>query len=377
MSEWDLVIVGGGPVGLVTAIAARQRGLSAIVVERSPGPPSKACGEGLMPGAVEVLSALGVDLSSAVELHGIRFLADGAIASGRFPDRAGRALSRERLMDALLARARGEAVPILFGHTLRDFRYDRRIVSVEASVMGGGSATLRGRLLVAADGLRSGVRRRLGYELPPRRSPRFGLSRHYRCTPWSEWVEVHWQDGAEAYVTPLGPSEVGVALLSDGAPARYDVLLARFPALQSSLRDSAPVERVRGAGPFEQRVQSVLAPGVALVGDAAGYLDAISGEGLALGFRGALALVERLAAGQLRHYPHDHARISTVYQTTTRLMLEIARRPRLRRAVIRYLAERPTLFSDLVGIAGGSLVAPASGVGATLRWALACAGLLD
>jgi flavin-dependent dehydrogenase len=376
MSEWDLVIVGGGPVGLVTAIAARQRGLSAVVVERSSGPPAKACGEGLMPGAVEVMSSLGVDLSTAVELRGIRFLEDGVVASARFPARAGRALSRERLMQVLLARAASDDVPILFGHTLRDFRYDRPIVRVEISRMGGGSETLRGRLLVAADGLRSGVRRRLGYELPPRRAPRFGLSRHYRCTPWSEWVEVHWQDGAEAYVTPLGPSEVGVALLSDGAGARYDELLARFPVLRRSLGPSAPAARVRGAGPFEQRVRSVLAPGVALVGDAAGYLDAISGEGLALGFRGAVALVERLSAGELGRYPSDHARISAGYQTITRLMLEIAQRPRLRRAVIRYLAQNPALFSDLLGISGGSRGAPESGVGATLHWALARLGLL-
>jgi flavin-dependent dehydrogenase len=376
MSEWDLVIAGGGPVGLVTAIAARQRGLSAIVLERSVALPEKACGEGLMPGAVAVLASLDVDLSDAVELRGIRFVEQSAIASARFVDRAGRALSRQRLMLALVERARSVGVEIRSGHTLRDFRYDGRAVHVDVSASGGGLSRLRGQLLVGADGLRSGIRRRLGYELPPRRAPRFGLQRHYRCAPWTDWVEVHWADGVEAYVTPLGVSEVGIALLSHGAPARFDDLLACFPSLRRSLGNSAAAGRVRGAGPFEQRVQRVLAPGVALVGDAAGYLDAVSGEGLALGFRSATALVERFTAGELWRYPGDHARVSAPYQTITWFMLEIARRPWLRRSVIRYLAESPAVFSDLLGIAADSRAAPESRVGATLRWALGRTGLI-
>jgi flavin-dependent dehydrogenase len=371
----DLLIVGGGPVGLVAALAARQHGLSALVVEQSPGLPDKACGEGLMPGAVAVLGALGVELPGAVELSGIRFMDGADVATARFPDRTGRALCRLSLMRALTERAQAVGVVLLSGHTLRDFRYRDRVISADVSAAGGGVSTLRAELLVAADGLRSGVRRRLGYELSARGAPRFGLRRHYRCAPWTDRVEVHWEAGVEAYVTPLGVAEVGVALLSHGAPAAYDELLARFPALQRSLGESVPVGRVRGAGPFEQRVRDVLAPGVALVGDAAGYLDAISGEGLTIGFRGAVALVERFRAGELWRYPRDHARISASYQTLTWLMLEIAQRPWLRRSVIRYLAARPAFFSDLLGIAADSRARPESGLGVTLRWALAQAGL--
>jgi flavin-dependent dehydrogenase len=371
MSTWDLVIGGGGPVGLVTAIAARRRGLSALVVERSPGLPEKACGEGLMPGAVAVLTSLGVDLHGAAPLSGIRFVDRADVASALFPDRTGLGLCRRRLMRALVDRAEADGVVILTGHTLREFTYRDRVLSAELRAREGGVATVRGRLLVAADGLRSGIRRRLGYELPPRRAQRFGLQRHYRCQPWTDQVEVHWHDDAEAYVTPLGASEVGVALLSHGAPAPYDDLLARFPALSRSLHSSRESGRVRGAGPFEQRVRAVLAPGVALVGDAAGYLDAVSGEGLALGFKSAVALVERFASGELWRYPADHARICVSYHAITTLMLEIARRPRLRRTVIRFLGDNPALFSDLLGIAADSRVPSGSALGAALRWALA------
>jgi flavin-dependent dehydrogenase len=356
-------------VGLVTAIAARRKGLSAVVVEQNPELPEKACGEGLMPGAVAVLDALGVALRDAVEFRGIRFVEGADVAAAAFPDRRGRAIGRLGLMQALSARARAAGVEVLPGHTLRDFRYRDRVLSADVS-SGGQLRTLRGQLLVAADGLRSGVRRRLGYELPPRRPLRFGLQRHYRCAPWTDWVEVHWHDRAEAYVTPLGPSEVGVALLSHGAPAPYDELLSSFPALERSLAQSERPGRVRGAGPFEQRVRAVLAPGVALVGDAAGYLDAVSGEGLALGFRAAVVLVDRFASGELWRYPSDHARLCFTHHALTGLMLEIARRPGLRRAIIRYLGAHPLLFSDLLGIASDARAPARSSVGTALRWLL-------
>ncbi len=366
--QWDLIIAGGGPVGLATAIAARRRGLSAVVIERAPSLPEKACGEGLMPGAVAALAVLGISLDEGFELRGIRFVDEGDVASARFPERQGRALSRARLMQALDARARSVGVEIMSGHTLRDFRYDRRVLSAEISSAGGGIRSVAGRLLVAADGLRSPIRRRLGYELPPRGTPRYGMQRHYQRAPWSDWVEVYWHAQAEAYVTPLGSDGVGVAVLSHGRPRSHEEVLALFPALSTQLAHATALGRVRGAGPLEQRVKSVLGPGVALVGDAAGYLDALSGEGLALGFRSALALVERFATGELWLYPRDHSRLCRAYYAMTLLMLELARRPRLRRSAVRFLSTRPELFSDLLGIAADSIVTPSSKLGSALRW---------
>lgn len=362
---WDLVIVGGGPVGLATAIAARQRGLSAVIIERSAVLPDKACGEGLMPGALGVLRQLEVSLTGSLELRGIRFVDGEVVANGEFPGQRGRAFCRRSLMLALVERASIVGVQLLAGHTLRRFRYDDRVASATVVRRGGGTALLRGRLLVGADGLRSVVRRQLGHELAGRGRPRFGLQRHYSCAPWTDWVEVHWHDRAEAYVTPLGDSEVGVALLSHERPAPFEQMLGYFPSL--SVRLGATAGRVRGAGPFEQRVSAVLGPGVALVGDAAGYLDAISGEGLALGLRSALALVERYAAGELWRYPGDHARITASYQLMTRVMLSIGRRPRLRRWAIAQLAQHPGLFSDLVGVAADTRAPPRSLFGGALR----------
>jgi flavin-dependent dehydrogenase len=370
VSDWDLVIAGGGPVGLVVGIAARHLGLSALVIEQSPGLPDKACGEGMMPGAVSVLTQLGVDLGGAIELRGVRFSDEGATATATFPEQGGRGLSRRALMQKLDARARNLGVVILSAHTLRDFTYEHGVLHAEVTSARSGHQVHRARLLVAADGLRSRIRRRLGYELPAQPLERFGLQRHFRCEPWSNWVEVYWHAQAEVYVTPVGPLEVGVAVLSHGRPRSHDAILALFPELRARLAAATEMGRVRGAGPLEQSVLGVLAPGVALVGDAAGYLDALSGEGLALGFRSALALVERFASGELWRYPRDHARIGSAYYGMTRLMLALARRPRLRRAALRYLSERPQLFSELLGITTGSTAPLKCVVAAAARWML-------
>jgi flavin-dependent dehydrogenase len=375
VSDWDLVIAGGGPVGLVTAIAARRLGLSALVLERSPELPEKACGEGMMPGAVSTLAALGVDLAGSREFSGVMFLDAGRRATASFAQGTGRALSREQLMQRLDARARALGVEILFGHTLREFRYQDRTLYAEATAGKAGRVLCQGRLLVAADGLRSPIRRRLGYELPPRYPARFALQRHYQCAPWSDWVEVHWHAQAEAYVTPLGPDLVGVAVLSHGRPVSHAEAMTLFPELGRQLSSARSWGRVRGAGPLEQRVVGVLAPGVALVGDAAGYLDALSGEGLALGFRCAVALVERFAAGELWRYPRDHARLAAAYYGMTHVMLELSRRPRLRRFTVGYLSRRPQLFSDLLGLAADLPARPRSRLGRVARWLMTGQGL--
>lgn len=372
MSSTDLVVCGAGPVGLVTALAARQRGLSVVVLEQCDGPPEKACGEGLMPRAVQALASLGVELTTGREFRGVRFSDAAHAACADFRGARGYAVRRSDLMRALHGAAVRAGVDIRWGHTLRGFRVAGPSTQVEATARGGARVQCSGGLLVAADGLRSPIRRQLALELEPKLSPRFGSTRHFRCPPWSDYVEVHLRDEADAYVTPVAADEVGVAILTREKGPVYDRLLAGFPELTARLRN-APRGRLRGAGPFEQRVRSVLVPGVALVGDAAGYLDALTGEGLAIGFRSALALVERFAAGELWRYPSDHERLTHRYRLATRALLELSARPALRRSVLEYLSRRPAVCSDLLELAADS-GAPMSRPLALLRSMLPCTG---
>ena len=162
------------------------------------------------------------------------------------------------------------------------------------------------RLIVGADGIRSEVRRWAGLQGVSHRRRRFAVQQHFRCEPWSEYVEVHWAGGAEAYVTPCGPEEVGVAVLwaaeekkTGGGQRLMESMLTRFPRLSASLKSAEPSAGARAIGPMHQVAQSPVSDGVGLVGDASGYLDAITGEGISLAFAQVQALYDSIGPWML------------------------------------------------------------------------------
>jgi flavin-dependent dehydrogenase len=362
----DLLIAGAGPVGLAVAIEARLRGLGAVVVERRRPPLDKACGEGLMPLGVAQLASLGVaiDPARSANFAGIRFVDDHSTAEGRFADGLGLGVRRTALSESLLARAREVGVELRFGESVTSWstRGDAGVLVTTSR------GTSEARLLVGADGLHSAIRRMAGLEGAQRGRVRNGMRRHFRVSNAGPFVEVHWALGAEAYVTPVGRDEIGVALLWSGEPARYDALLARFPRLAARVAGAEPTSRVEGASRFRRAVRRRHAPGVALVGDAAGYLDPLTGEGLTLGFRCARALVDTVARGApLADYERAYRSLSRSYYQMTSLLLAVAARPWLRRRVVRALARRPDLFDHLLAINAGQSPLRALGASGALR----------
>ncbi len=268
----DLMVAGGGPIGLATALLAARAGLDVLVREPRDGVIDKACGEGLMPGAVAALGELGVS-PAGHPLAGIRYLDRTVVAEAPFRHGPGRGVRRTVLHAALLDAVRRAGVPVT-GPAVRTVldRGDRVLVDGEPV-----------RYLVAADGLHSPVRRLVGLDGPGRRADdrRFGLRRHAAMAPWTDFVEVHWSAVGEAYVTPVSDGQVGVAVLTS-VRAGFDELIGAFPALADRLAGHE-LTRVRGAGPLRQRTRGRMRGRVLLVGDAAGYVDALTGEGLTLG----------------------------------------------------------------------------------------------
>lgn len=358
----DALVVGGGPAGLAFAAAAAGRGLSVTVLERAALPVDKACGEGILPAGVRALDALGVrpllGPEDASPLREIRWSEpDGGGVALRLPAPGGLGVRRTALSAALAARARAA------GAELREEEaVDHRRGPGEVRVLTR-EGELRARVLVAADGLGSPIRRREGLERPSRRGPgRYGLRRHLAVAPWSDAVEVHFASGVEAYVTPSGRGRLGVAFLFErGPPARFDALLARFPALAARLEGAPFASDARGAGPFARSARARVADRLVLLGDAAGYLDAVTGEGLSLAFACALGLAELLpdalargaTAAALRPYERLWASHYRPYAAWTRLVLALARRPALRRRVLSLAGRRPGPFEALVARAVG------------------------
>jgi len=212
------------------------------------------------------------------------------------------------------------------------------------------------RFVVAADGLHSRIREAAGLsDAVAARSRRFGLRRHVGVAPWTDHVEVHFRGDVEAYVTPVGPGEVGIALLWDAGGgeenATFDGLLASFPLLARRVEGCAASSEARGAGPMLHRARAVVRPGLALVGDAAGYVDAITGEGISLALETAAVLVEELARereGVMRAYARAHRRAFREYAGLAHALLWIARRPRLRRSIVDLLSVQPWAFERVL-----------------------------
>ncbi|HXO21016.1 MAG TPA: NAD(P)/FAD-dependent oxidoreductase [Thermoanaerobaculia bacterium] len=363
----DLLVIGAGPAGLATAIAARLAGLAVTVLDRAAPPIEKACGEGLMPDAVARLTELGMDLGAleSFPFRGIRYVDGETVAEGLFPGPGGLGVRRLALHQALARRAAEAGADLRWGVTARG----------PGAPESGGVETDQGvfaaRFVVGADGLHSQVRRWAGLEAArePREARRFGVRRHYTLRPWSDFVEVHWGPACEAYVTPVAADRIGVALLWSGAAKGFDDLLRRFPALAERLAGAAPASRDRGAGPLYQRVRAVARGNVALVGDAAGYLDAITGEGLAVALHQAPALAAAIVKGDLAGYAAAHRRLGRLPAAITGIVLALERRPALRRRAIRALAAEPALFSRLLGIHGRTLPPRRLGLDGALRLA--------
>ncbi|MGW0392660.1 NAD(P)/FAD-dependent oxidoreductase [Streptomyces sp. NPDC003042] len=341
----DLLVAGGGPAGLATAIHGALAGLEVVVVEPRATPIDKACGEGLMPGAVRRFEELGVPVTGRPFL-GISYVdgATGLRAEGLFRSGPGRGTRRTDLQAALAARAAGLGVRTLA----------RRVGEVRQDADGVSAAGLSARHLVAADGLHSPIRRGLGLAVPaaPERLARYGLRRHYAVEPWSDLVEVHWSRGCEAYVTPLAPDRIGVAILTS-QQAPFDVQLARFPLLAARLPAPGPDAAVRGAGPLRQGARTRVAGRVLFVGDAAGYVDALTGEGLTLAVAAAGELVRCVRAGRPQEYERAWRDLSRGYRTLTASLLWARRRPPLSRRIVPLAARLPRVFTGAVNLLAG------------------------
>ncbi|MFE5341120.1 NAD(P)/FAD-dependent oxidoreductase [Isoptericola sp. NPDC056578] len=344
--ETDVLVVGGGPVGLAAAIEARRAGLGVVVLEPRSAPVDKACGEGLMPGTLAAVRRLGVD-PPGWPLRGISYRQDGVAADHRFAAGPGRGVRRTALHAALHAAALDAGASVL----------PRRAGAVVQDAEGAVAAGVRGRWLLACDGLHSRVRREVGLDLrddgPPGvarrrvgrdRRRRFGLRRHFRVPPWTDLVEVHWAPRVEAYVTPVAPDLVGVAVLGP-AGADLDTALATLPELADRLAGAPAAGPVRGAGPMRVRSRARTAGRVRLVGDASGYVDALTGEGLRVGFAQARAAVADLddPAG----YERAWSRATRDVRWLTSGLVAAATSP-LRGRVVPAAARAPALYGAVV-----------------------------
>jgi len=364
-SATDVFIIGGGPAGLAAAIAARQRGFRVVVADGAAPPIDKACGEGLLPDGLAALQHLGIRIPPAEgrPFRGIRFVSATQAADAPFPGASfGLAVRRTSLYRVLLDRAQQLGADLL---------WRAPVTAITADGVHTAGRLIRTRWIVGADGSNSRVRRWAGLNAGPRPRLRYAFRQHFRVAPWTDRMEVYWSDRCQGYATAVSDEQVCVALASHNPDLRFDEGLKLLPTLCARLRGAETTSALRGALTGNRRFHRVWCGSVALIGDASGTVDAITGEGLGLAFSQAMALADCFESGDLAPYQAAHRKLAQRPWWMARLMLTLDSRPRLQRRTLQVFEKRPEIFRRLLALHVGART-PGHFVwdGLTLGWGL-------
>ena len=351
----EVLVVGGGPAGAATATLLARAGRDVLLLEKDGFCREKPCGEYYSPGVVDALKRLGafeaVTAEEHVRLDGMRVGTELAGFLLSYPDggRGLRALGiRRKILDrVLLDHARAHGVRVWATRATGAAVEGGRVIGVR--VRGASEEVLRSRFVVAADGRRSVISRSLGLDLRVRWLQRLGLATHYVGDDMlGSFGEMHVGEEAYCGLAPVGGSLVSVGLVvalgekPAGEPTErfFERRLAELPGAVRALGGAERVSPVRGIGPMARKVGRVAGPGYLLVGDAAGFLDPFTGEGVHRALRGAelaaQALEGALRAGSDTPVGYDRARRAA-----------FADKERLCK-IIQLLLSSPRLFGHIV-----------------------------
>jgi len=388
-ARWDadVIVVGGGVAGSSAALLLGREGLRVLLVDRATFPRHKTCGEGIMPEGVAILESLGLmdDMLAAGAglARGLRFRShDGTWAQADFPPVGGKpacsvVIRRYELDHLLLQRAAAlPNVTVREGFTVSEAVYeDGAIRGVTGRATGRLSSpeTLRAPLTLAADGMHSKFHNRYGIEKTVLKRQRWGIAGHLRGVDGIEpYIEVYFQEGNEIYAAPLAGDLVLVAILveKEGMGAfqghlaeAYHRFLRSAPGLAERIGESEVLPPVAARGPLGFRVEPIHRPGLLLVGDSAGFLDPITGEGMTLALKSVQAAVpvvrRALETGDvsdaaLAPYAAERARITHDVYKLTQLMLDVSRYPALADRAVARLSRDTALFQKLLGVVTGT-----------------------
>jgi len=379
----EIVVVGGGPAGAVLAARLAHACHEVVVLERASTWRWRAGGVFSSPAAVAALRRAGIDAATLLAVArpipamrvetagGTSFrLTYGADAGGE----PAVGFDRSRLDPALLDFARHAGADLRLGWTVTELDPVAGRLQVRGPV--GEFARLRARVVVGADGLRSIVARAAGVDRPPRIGPRIGLTYHLRDPDPTAARDARMRLLRDGYVgiAPVagGLVNVGIvlgrtwqeALARQGGRAVADSIVAAIPATSDDAgawRNGSPTDGVVGAWPLGHRVTRRAGHGWLLVGDAAGFLDPFTGEGL----HRALASTELAAAairararggqGAFAAYERAMQRRFLTKDAVSWLVQAFLARPALFEYAARRLASRPAVRATM-GLVMGDLV---------------------
>jgi geranylgeranyl reductase family protein len=375
---YQAIVVGGGPAGSTTARLLADAGCRVLLLDKATFPRHKACSDYLNPAAVRALHELGMMdalwTAHPHRMHAMRVHAPGnRIFQATFrdvgPEHLALGISRNRLDHLLLQRAAAAGVEVRERAHVRDLVLDgSRVVGVEVSI-GGGRETVRAPIVIGADGHHSVVSRRLGLDVPVRWPRRTGLAAHFRgLGRLGDWGEMHVAPGGYAGLALLEDGLATVTLVTNvdavaqrpgPLDAYYAEKLAGIPIVREMVAGAERVSPIRGVGPLSRQVRKRTGDGFLLVGDAAGFLDPFTGEGVYKALHGArlaapviLAALERgdTSARSLAPYARAYQRAFFANTQVLRIVQGFVHSPRMMSYVIDRLEQRDELGRLLTGV---------------------------
>jgi menaquinone-9 beta-reductase len=380
----DVVVVGAGPAGAASAILLAGRGFTVALLDKAAFPRPKICGEYLSPEASRILDGLGVlkavDQAGAQPLRGMRIVApDGTALDGAYstvgPWQGYRdhalAIPREKFDRILVERAQSLPVDVYLRHRVTGLLTENgNVAGVRAQDEDGGELEIRARLVVGADGRSSIVASSLGLVRPhPLR--RMALIQHVSgIEEMGDRGEIYLDPPDYAILNPVAPGLVNLGLVvplghavpwSGRLETFFRARLKQLRHLAPRLQGMEPAGRLMAMGPLAYRVGEPRVGGVLLAGDAAGFYDPFTGEGLFTALRSAELLTETahaaltvgdLSTDALAPYARARRRAFAAKSRVTRGIQFLIARRRLANAAAHVLAPRPALLDALIGVIG-------------------------
>ena len=304
-----------------------------------------------MTDTLKSLANLGVMVSAqdGYAMEGICFLNESDRVTAKFSIGEGAGVRRPRFRRILVAAASDAGCRMLWNTRIR-------LTSPTTAEVDG--RTLQFDWLIGADGVASTVRKGAGMDAVIEEHMRYAVRRHYRARPWSRFVELHWGRLGQVCVAPVDEDCVSLIFMSRFREALRGDPFAAFESLMSRLEGAEIMTSQSGAPLITRRLRHVAQGNTALVGDASGSVDAITGEGLGMAFRQARVLAECIHSGSLAGYQRRHRAIGRLPHMMGQVLLTFDRHPRLVSAVMPALAACPGAFNGLLGVHMGTASAP-------------------